>query len=112
MKTLSKKTVPSIKATIIRQVALVIWALSASGAVFLKNLPSFQVLLGIFFGGFIASSVINTVNNNWGKLFNRPKYLVLAGIFGIIPNDIFYIFAFKYAPAIQVDLIVCIWPML
>lgn len=37
------KTVPSIKATIIGQVALVIWALSASGAVFLKSLPSFQV---------------------------------------------------------------------
>ncbi len=106
------KTVPSIKATIIGQLALVIWALSASGAVFLKNLPSFQVLLGIFLGGFIASSVVNTVNNNWKKLFNGPKYLVLAGIFGIIPNDIFYILAFKYAPAIQVDLIVCTWPIL
>ena len=106
------KTVPSIKATIIGQVALVIWALSASGAVFLKNLPSFQVLLGIFLGGFIASSVVNTVNNNWKKLFNGPKYLVLAGIFGIIPNDIFYILAFKYAPAIQVDIIVCTWPIL
>jgi len=112
MKTLTRKNIPSIKATIIGQVALITWALSASGASFLKNLPSFQVLLGIFLGGFVASSVTNTVNNNWRNLFSRPKYLVLAGIFCIIPNDILYIFAFKYAPAIQVDLIVCMWPML
>lgn len=112
MKILSKKITPSVKATIIGQIALLTWALSASGAAFLKNLPPFQVLLGIFLGGFIASSVMNTVSNNWKGLLNKPNYLVLAGIFCIIPNDIFYIFAFKYAPAIQVDLIVCMWPML
>ena len=27
-------------------------------------------------------------------------------------NDLFYIMAFRYAPAVQVDLIVCSWPML
>ncbi len=111
MNTLPNKTVSSIKATLIGQAALVTWSLSASGVVYLQRLPSFQILLGIFVGGFIASSVMNTVNNNWKELFSRPKYLVFAGIFGIIPNDIFYIFAFKQAPAIQVDLIVCMWPM-
>jgi drug/metabolite transporter (DMT)-like permease len=106
-----ERSVPSTRATMSGQLALIAWALSPAGAAYLKNLPAFQVLLGIFLAGFIASSITNTVKKNWKDLFNRPKYLVLAGIFGIVPNDIFYIFAFKYAPAIQVDLIVCMWPM-
>jgi drug/metabolite transporter (DMT)-like permease len=107
----SERSAPSTRATMGGQLALVAWSLSPVGAAYLKNLPAFQVLLGIFLAGFIASAITNTVKKNWKDLFSRPKYLVLAGIFGIIPNDIFYIFAFKYAPALQVDLIVCMWPM-
>ena len=108
----SPKSPPSLKATIIGQAALVIWAMSASGAVALSVLPAFEILSGIFISGFIASSIMNTIRNNWQSAFSRPKYLLIAGIFGIVGNDIFYILSFKYAPAVQVDLIVCLWPML
>ncbi len=103
---------PSIKATIIGQVALAIWALSVVGAVALKVLPVFEVLFGIFTSGFLASAIINTVNGNWQSVLERPRYLILIGVFGIVGNDLFYIMAFRYAPAVQVDLIVCLWPML
>ncbi len=107
----SLKNAPSFKATIIGQAALLIWAMSASGAVALSALPAFEILSGIFISGFIASSIINTIRGNWQSAFSRPKYLLMAGILGIVGNDIFYILSFKYAPAVQVDLIVCLWPM-
>ncbi len=55
---------------------------------------------------------MNTARKNWKSVLTRPKHLVFAGIFGIVGNDIFYILSFKYAPAVQVDLIVCLWPMM
>jgi len=55
---------------------------------------------------------MNSINGNWRIITTRPKYLLLAGIVGIIGNDIFYLLAFKYAPAVQVDLIACLWPMI
>lgn len=102
----------SIKATLIGQVSLLIWALSACGAVALSALPAFEILSGIFISGFLASSVMNSIRGNWGAALSRPKHLIFAGIFGIVGNDIFYILSFKFAPAVQVDLIVCLWPML
>ena len=103
---------PSVKATIIGQISLLIWAMSASGAVALSALPAFEILSGIFVNGFLASAVMNSVRNNWKSALTRPKHLIFAGIFGIVGNDIFYILSFKYAPAVQVDLIVCLWPMM
>lgn len=102
----------SIKATIIGQGSLLIWALSACGAVALSALPAFEILTGIFLSGFLASSVMNSIRGNWRAALSRPKHLIFAGIFGIVGNDIFYILSFKFAPAVQVDLIVCLWPML
>jgi drug/metabolite transporter (DMT)-like permease len=78
----------------------------------LSSLPAFEILSGIFISGFVASAAINTARQNWKSAFNRPKYLIIAGIFGIVGNDIFYILAFKHAPAVQVDLIVYLWPMM
>jgi len=103
---------PSIKATIIGQAALVIWSLSACCTMALGGIPAFEILSGIFISGFVASSIINTIKGNWGSVLKRPKYLIIAGILGIIGNDIFYILSFKNAPAIQVDLIVYLWPMM
>lgn len=103
---------PSVKATIIGQVSLLIWALSACCAVALSSLPAFEILAGIFISGFLASSIMNTLRGNWIFALSRPKHLIFAGIFGIVGNDIFYILSFKYAPAVQVDLIVCLWPMM
>jgi len=108
----SLKNPPSLKATIIGQAALLIWAMSASGAVALSALPAFEILSGLFISGFISSSIMNTTRGNWKNVTSRPKYLLLAGIVGIIGNDIFYILAFKYAPAVHVSLISCLWPML
>ena len=68
---------PSIKATIIGQVALAIWALSVVGAVALKVLPVFEVLFGIFTSGFLASAIINTVNGNWDYKFRNQIFILL-----------------------------------
>ncbi len=106
------KDKPSMKATIIGQAALVIWSLSACCTMALSGIPAFEILSGIFISGFVASSIINTIKGNWSDASGRPKYLILAGILGIIGNDIFYILSFKHAPAIQVDLIVYLWPMM
>lgn len=103
---------PSVKATIIGQVSLLIWALSACCAVALSSLPAFEILSGIFISGFLASAIMNSIRENWVYALSRPRHLIFAGIFGIVGNDIFYILSFKYAPAVQVDLIVCLWPMM
>ena len=103
---------PSVKATIIGQISLLIWAMSASGAVALSAIPAFEILSGIFISGFLASAIMNSARKNWKLALTRPKHLIFAGIFGIIGNDIFYILSFKYAPAIQVNLISFLWPMM
>ena len=103
---------PSIKATIIGQVALVVWAMSVVGAVSLKTLPVFEALFGISASGFLASATINTIKGNWKSVLTRPKHLIFVSIFGIVGNDLFYLLAFRYAPAVQVDLIVYLWPMM
>jgi len=106
------KDAPSIKATIIGQASLVIWSLSACATMALNDIPAFEILSGIFISGCIASSIINSIKGNWSFALKRPKYLIFAGIFGIAGNNILYVLSFKHAPAIQVDLIVYLWPMM
>jgi drug/metabolite transporter (DMT)-like permease len=102
----------SINATIIGQLALLIWAMSVCGMVVLKDIPAFEILSVLFVSGLIASSIMNTICGNWKVVATHPKYILLTGIIGIIGNDIFYIFAFKYAPAAHVDLIALSWPVI
>jgi drug/metabolite transporter (DMT)-like permease len=66
----------------------------------------------MFLSGFIASSIMNSARDNWKAVATRPKYLLIVGVLGIVGNDIFYVLSFKYAPAVQADLIVYLWPIL
>ena len=102
----------SINATIIGQLALFIWAMSVCGIVLLQDIPAFEILSVLFVSGLIASSMMNAVCGNWKVVTTHPRYVILAGIVGIIGNDVFYIVAFKYAPAAHVDLIALSWPMI
>ncbi|MDC0865275.1 DMT family transporter, partial [Rickettsiaceae bacterium] len=108
-----ESSVPLVRATIAGHIALLIWSLSASCAVILvSSLPVYEVLSGIFISGFVTSSIINTKNNNWHLVYKNPPSVIIAGVLGIVGNDVLYILSFKYAPAIQVDLIVYLWPIL
>lgn len=102
----------NIKATILGQFALFIWSVAACGILMLKNIPTFETLAGIFFVGFCTSFILNSYFANWKNILNYPKKLIVIGTIAIVGNDILYVSAFKNAPAAQVDLIVCSWPII
>jgi drug/metabolite transporter (DMT)-like permease len=103
---------PLLKATLIGQLSLLIWCLATSAAVYIVRIPAFETLFGIFCSGFILSAAFNTYNKSWKKIFSLPKTLLLWGSITIITNDILYISSFKFAPPAQIDLIICLWPIL
>lgn len=112
-RTVSRKpqTQPSLLYTLLGYSALLLWSFSASCAVILKNLPSFEVLTITFFGAFLYCALRITHTRKWKKL-KQPWYVWAIGIIGVCGQQILYIFSFKYAPAVQADLIIYTWPIM
>lgn len=96
--------------TIIGAMGLFFWSLSAVYTVHIKSLPLFEILSIVFLISFIISAIKISVCRQW-SLLRQPWYLWFIGIVGIYGNDIFFIEAFKYAPATHADLINYLWPI-
>ena len=99
-------------ATLIGILSVIMWALAVCYIIYLKNIPTFEMLAIIYFFGFIACAVINTKFGLWKNIIKHPKYIFIIGIIAIFGQDFLYIIAFKYAPEIHVELVIHLWPMM
>lgn len=97
-------------ATGIGYFGVICWSLSASLNVPLRNIPTFEIILMTYSIAFIAIMARVAIKGSWAQL-KLPILLYLLGILGVYGNDVLYISAFKYIPAVQADLINYLWPI-
>ena len=105
----------TLKFTLIGQLGLVIWALQALFVVLLKELPTFQTLTLLLSFGALANFVYGRKSRTKQKIEMKDKsnqYMKYASIACLFIHNVAYIFAFKNADAVQVDLINYLWPIL
>lgn len=91
--------------------ALVFWSFSATCAAALTRLPSFQVVSITFFLAFLYCAFRVHLTGNWHRL-KQPWYVWVVGVLGIFGQQSLYMLAFKYAPAVEADLIIYTWPIM
>jgi len=100
------------KNTCIGLFAVVVWAFAAILAVKLTNIPPFELIFLQFLAAFSTVLIRCSVSKEKPTFFNfHYRDLAIASI-ALIANQFCYFTAFRYAPAVQVDLINYLWPTL
>lgn len=99
------------RATLCGLGAIALWALLASGTKFLGRLPPLQVAALSFV--FAALLTLGWVAAR-GKLaaLRQPANAWALGLFGLAGYHAVYFAAFALAPAVEVNLVVYLWPLL
>lgn len=97
--------------TLIGYLALLMWAFGGVFTAEVKDLPIFQTLSLVFGLSFGLTALKLTLTKSWRSI-RQPWFLWLIGITGMFGNEYLFIAAFKVAPAVQVDLINYLWPIL
>lgn len=97
-------------ATFIGYIGVLFWAFSALFNVFLRDIPTFEIITAAYGIASMGIFLKVALKNEWYK-FKQPLAIYLIGLLGIFGNDIFYIAAFKQLPAVQADLINYLWPI-
>jgi drug/metabolite transporter (DMT)-like permease len=105
-------THPPRIATIIGYLALLLWSTGALAATKVCQLPLLQVLSTIFIFSFFVTAAWLTITRRWQMIRNQPWYVWFIGVSGICIQQFLYIAAFKNGPAIQVDVLILLWPIL
>lgn len=100
-----------LNATAIGSASLLIWATSAALITSLEQIPVFEVLTIVLSTCFIATVIKLTLQKRWHTT-RQPWLIWLVGTCGIIGNDVAYMTAFRFAPALQIDLISYLWPIM
>lgn len=91
-------------------ISLLLWSTCALATTQILRLPIFEILSIIFLSSFLLHSARLTLQKKW-HLVRQPLSQWVLGISGVGVQQISYIFAFKLAPAAEVDLIVYLWPI-
>lgn len=91
--------------------AIAIWSCSALLLSELADVPPFLILTALFGGSALIILGKITLTGQWQRLHQPLRLWVLGSLF-IAWNYIAYVFAFKYAPPAQIDLISYSWPTL
>lgn len=99
-------------ATLIGYTALLLWSTGALVATKICHLPVFQVLTTSFSIAFLTVAAKLTLHKRWSVVLSQPWYVWAAGILGVCGQQVAYLFAFKNGPAMQVDIIILLWPIL
>ncbi len=102
---------PYQQATLSGSIAILIWSLSASLMSLLGVVPPFLMLTIMLGMGAMVVLTYLTASHRLHTL-RQPLKIWAMGAICIIGNYIAYVFAFKYAPPAQVDLISYSWPVL
>lgn len=104
-----KKTIIGTSAGV---AGLFFWAVAAVLIAATTAIPTFQILTIAFAMSFIATAISLTINKRWSVVLKQPWSLWLLGILGIFGTNVFYISAYKFAPASHAELINFLYPIL
>ena len=101
-----------ISATLIGFVAIILWGFSPLTALLLKSVPPLQLTASLFFIAFFATVIAfrNKRHEVIGSL-KMPGILWVSSLCGIFGFNYLYIVALRNAPAVEVVLIVNLWPI-
>lgn len=93
--------------------AILLWSTLALAGIGLKEVPPF-FLLGVTLGSGGAAGLAISFIRGRGKILEGrlPLSLLLVGVGGIFGYHFFYFRAFALAPAVEVNLINYLWPLL
>lgn len=105
-------TQSSKTATTVGYLALLFWSTGALATTQICQLPILQVLSTTFIVSFIITSLWLTITNRWSIIRNQPWYIWFMGVSGVCLQQFSYIAAFKNGPALQVDILILLWPIL
>lgn len=99
------KPAASVSPTLLALTAVGLWSTLAIGGVLLSHLPPF-LLLGITLS--ISGLSVLALRDAW----KATPLVLLVGVGGIFGYHFFYFRAFALAPAVEVNLINYLWPLL
>ncbi|NRB11102.1 MAG: EamA family transporter [Rickettsiaceae bacterium] len=99
-------------ATFTGMLSITMWALFVCFVANLKNIPTYEMMVILYFFGFVTCATINTIKGSWSNILKHPKHIFIIGIFATFFKDLLYIQALKDAPEIHVELIIHLWPMM
>jgi len=91
--------------------ALIFWGISPALICQVRHLPVFQLSMLLQMFSFLLTLGIAIYQKQLKKiLFELPKTLIMVPF--LVGTQVFYIYAFRLAPADQVDLINYLWPIM
>lgn len=100
-------------ATLIRVIAVFLWACLALLTTLTAGIPAFQLLALSFAVAFAASLCMLGLRGAGGfRSWRQPWYVWATGFSGIFGYHALYFFALKAAPAAEASLIAYPWPLL
>lgn len=103
----------SRRATGIGVLAIVMWATLAPLAVYSRAVPPFQLVAVAFTIAFLVGAAASLLRGRNPLDQLRQSWRVwLLGIGGLFGYHFFYFLAFRLAPAVEVNLINYLWPLL
>jgi len=91
--------------------AVFIWAAMAVIVVGLHRIPTLEMLSCSLLIAFACTCTDLTIRKKWSKLSISPLML-LVGSFAVAGTSALYIYSFKLAPPVHVELIMYVWPVL
>ena len=102
------------RATLIGGIAVLLWATLATLAVFLKNVPPFQLLAMAFAVAFAVGSLwlMATGGPKRFAVWVQPPGFWMLAILGLFAYHALYFLALRLAPAAEANLINYLWPLL
>lgn len=101
-----------LAATLVGFIAIVLWGFSPLTALLLKDIPAFQLTFLLFFIAFFVTLL--ALRKQWNKVrasLSMPLWLWGVSIMGVLGFNYLYIVALRSAPAVDVVLIVNLWPI-
>jgi drug/metabolite transporter (DMT)-like permease len=101
------------RATWLGAIAVPMWATLAWLTTSLTRLPAFELLaIGFGLGAAALVTVRAVTGGEFGVLRRVPLRAWLLGVGGLFFYHLFYVLAFRAAPAAQVNLLNYLWPLL
>ncbi len=101
------------RATLIGFMAVLLWSSLAVVTAMTRAVPPFQLLAMSFAIGGLAGVVVLTARGRLAQAARHVPLLALAlSVTGLFGYHFFYFLAFRLAPAVEVNLINYLWPLL
>ena len=100
------------RATVKGVIAIVLWSSLALLALVTRDLPAFEVLAITFGIGGLANLLMPSSQQGFSARWRQPWAAFALTVFSLFGYHALYFVAFRFAPAVEVNLINYLWPLL